>query len=393
MIQIAVKDLQIDHILGKSIYGLNNKLMLGAGYRITPEIKVKLIERGYLYVYIMEEGTENVTPQDIISDEVRMLALTKMESKAEEINQLLKFKELSRGKLYELINSGYLQNITITHNVKTIVHEMLSDIAAVGVKFLNSMLFKSKSTYLFDHSLNTTIISILIGKRYGFTKTELSDLAVGAFLHDFGKIVIDKLDQSRAGGDLESMMKEHPTFGYLIVRNSRNASPISCQIINQHHEFQDGSGYPSGLTGENLPPIGTAKRKPGSMYRLAEIVVVANVFDNLLFNQFHQRKLSPVDAVKKLLEGKETLYNKDIIATLVQIVPAFPEASLVRVRKLTGLNSPKSFHSYTAVVAKINEEALHRPVIILIRDKIGNQISPQVIDTSKLREVELELIL
>ena len=388
-----MKDVQIGQLLGKSVYGLNNKLMLGAGYRITADLKAKLIERGYAYVYIMEEGTENVTPQDVISEEVRLLAISGIANKAEEVKKQLTFKELSRSKLYEVLEQGYLKQVAITHNVKTIVQEMLSDIASVGAKVMNSMLFKSKSTYLLDHSLNTTIISILIGKKYGFTKTELSDLAVGAFLHDFGKIVLERLGQSQADYDREALAREHPTFGYLIVRNSRNASPISCQIINQHHEYQDGSGFPTGLIGENLPPIGTLKRKSGTIYRLAEIVCVANAFDNLLFNPFHEKRLSPTEAIKKMLQGKETLYNKEILATLVQIIPAYPEAARVRVKRLLGPDHLKAYHSYLGVVAKVNEEALDRPVIILIRDQFGNQIPPLVIDTSTLQEVELELVM
>jgi len=388
-----VKEIQLGDVLGKSIYGLNNKLMLGAGYRITPEIKAKLLERGYTYVYVMEEGTESVTPQDIISDEVRLLAISRMANKAEEIKQQFKFKELSRTQLYDMVKSGYLKHIPITQNIKSVISEMLNDITSVGARVLNSMLFKSKDSYLFDHSLNTAVMSILIGKRYGFSRAELSDLAVGAFLHDFGKIVMDRLAGTPGAKNAEDLTREHPTFGYLIVKNSRNASPIASQIIYQHHEHQDGSGYPFGLKGENLPPVSTITRKSGTIYRLAEIVVVANVFDNLIFNPFHKRQLSPSGAMKQLLDGKETLYNKDILFTFAQIVPAFPEASVVRIKRLTGGALSRSYYGFLAVVAKVNENNLHRPVIIIVRDKFGKKIPPQVIDTSTADDVDLELAL
>ena len=60
-----------DEVLGKSIYQENGKLLLGAGYRISGTIKAKLLERGHSHVYVMEEGTEEVIPEDVISDEIR----------------------------------------------------------------------------------------------------------------------------------------------------------------------------------------------------------------------------------------------------------------------------------------------------------------------------------
>jgi HD-GYP domain-containing protein (c-di-GMP phosphodiesterase class II) len=393
---IPVSDLQVGMVLGKSMYGLNNKLMLGAGFRITADIKAKLIERGYTYAYIMEQGTEQVIPQDIISDEVRIHAVEKISDKADEIRRHLKFRDLSRTRLYDTIRSGHLKNLNITQDINAVVTEVLSNIATVGARFLNTMMFKTKDGYLMDHSLNTTVIAVLIGKKYGFNRTELMDLAVGAFLHDFGKIVIEKMLESADTDqkhDLEGLIREHSTFGYLIVHNSHNASPIACQIINQHHEHQDGSGYPLGLTGENLPPTGTQKRKPGTIYRLAEIVTVADVYDNLSGNPCRSPQLTPTEAMKTLLEGKNVLFNSDIAATLTQIIPAFPEAAVVRIKRLVDKSLPHTIAGSEAVVARVNEENINRPVILVYKDRFGKPIHPQVIDTAKVRDVELELVL
>ncbi len=231
------------------------------------------------------------------------------------------------------------------------------------------------------------------GKQYGFSRSELSDLAIGAFLHDFGKVVIEKLTSLPGDHDVENLVKEHPTFGYLIVRDSNNASPISCQIINQHHELQNGSGYPAGLEGENKSPVGRIKRKKGTIYRLAEIVTVANVYDNLVFNPYSEKQLSPTEAMKRILEGKKKLYNMDILSKLTKIVSAYPEASMVRIKRLVGGSHSNVLDSYLAVVAKNNEKNLQRPVIIVIKDKYGNKITPQVVDTSTAKIVDLELIL
>ena len=354
--------------------------------------------RGYSHIYIMEMGTEEIIPQDIISDEIKIHAKSNLSDKAEEIKNHLRFKDVSRTKLYHELQSGHLKNVDITYNIRKVVTEVLSNIAAVGAKFLNTMMFKTKDSYLMDHSINTTLISILIGKKYGFNKTELSNLAAGTFLHDFGKIVLQKMKESSIIKDsdeqMDELMKEHSTFGYLIVNNSKNSSPIVGQIINQHHEHQDGSGYPIGLRGQNLPPVSTARRNPrGTIYRLSEICTVADVYDNLVMNPLNEEKMHPSEAMKLLILGSGSLYNKEIVSTLTQIIPSFPEGAMVKIKRMYDRSIPKPMIGYTAVVAKINEKNLNRPIIILLRDEFNKEIPLQVIDTSEMKEVELELIL
>ena len=63
----SIHEFEEDTVLGRSIYQSNGKLLLGAGYRINEAMKAKLIERGYTHVYVMEEGTEDVVPEDVIS--------------------------------------------------------------------------------------------------------------------------------------------------------------------------------------------------------------------------------------------------------------------------------------------------------------------------------------
>ena len=74
MILRSVKELTTDMVLGKSIFLTSGRLLLGAGYRLNNTIISKIIERGYSHVYIMEKGTEDIIPEDVISDEIRMQA-------------------------------------------------------------------------------------------------------------------------------------------------------------------------------------------------------------------------------------------------------------------------------------------------------------------------------
>ncbi|MHB9031006.1 MAG: hypothetical protein ACYC9O_19725, partial [Candidatus Latescibacterota bacterium] len=103
MILSSIQELNENVILGKSIYHANGKLLLGAGYRITDAMRAKLLERGYSHVYIMEEGTEEVVPEDVISEEVRLQAKAKFADKISEIKSQAEFRDLSFSKASDLI--------------------------------------------------------------------------------------------------------------------------------------------------------------------------------------------------------------------------------------------------------------------------------------------------
>ena len=390
MRMISLNDLPENSILGRSLYGFNNKLLLGAGFRLSSSMKSKLAERGYNHVYIMEEGTDDVIPEDIISDEIKFQARSMLHSKAERIEAGLKFQDMSSKKIYNLINNGYLSKMNITYDMKQMVNQILKDISSSGSTHLNSLMMKAADTYLFDHSINTTVLAVLIGQRYRFSRAELADLALGAFLHDFGKIVVEKIREGSGDDVADELLNEHSTFGYLMLRNSQDSSAIVSQIIHQHHERQDGKGYPIGLKGQNLPPTRTVSRETkGMIFRMAEICAVANGYDNLVLNPNSDKQLSPADAVREMVVGAGTNYNTDIVKTLTTIITLYPVGCYV---KIVNIIDPLLI-GFSGVVARINEQHRGKPVIILLHDKMKRRITPRVIDTSKLARVELKLLL
>ncbi len=384
----ATQDVEEGMVLGKSIYQMSGRLLLGAGYRINAEMKARLVEKGYTHIYIYEEGTEDVIPEDVISDELRLQAQSRLADKILEIQQLTEFQNMTYQKTVDLLENGYLHNINITYEMRSIVKEILKDIAAAGAKMQSTILFKAKDTFFLDHALNTTILSILIGVKYRFSKPELVSLALGSFLHDIGKIIIDQManDPMESG---RSLYREHPTFGYLLLKNNSDVSPMEVQVVNQHHEYQDGSGFPIGLTGENLPPVKTVNRKKGTIFRLAEICCVASAYDNLVMNPLGDSSMTPEDALKQMIQDAGKIYNKSIVSTLHDIIPIFPVGSTIQIEDII---DPSLAGCY-GVVARINPEKLNRPVVIITMSKLRKKIRPIMIDTSKLHNIKLKLIL
>lgn len=385
-----VKELEEDMILGKSIYQLNGKLLLGSGFRISQQMKEKLIERGYTHVYIMEDGTEEVVPEELLSDAVSFEAKNRLSSKIFDIQNQQELKNASVEKASNLIDSGYLKNVNVSYDMKKIVEEILKDISSAGSILLNSVMIKTADTFFLDHALNTTVLAILLGRQYRFSSKELMSLGLGAFLHDIGKIVIRQMNES---GDLNkerALYKEHPSFGYMILNNSANISPLETQIVNQHHEHQDGTGFPLGLKGDNLPPVKSVDRvTKGRIFRLAEVCSVANAFDNLAYNPKERIQKDPIDAIRSIILKAGTYFNKDVVRMLLRVVPYYPVGATI---KVIDVPDP-GLVGYYGVVARLGEENINKPMVILTKDRFLKKIKPLVVNTSEFPKVELKLVL
>ncbi|MFC1692632.1 HD-GYP domain-containing protein [Candidatus Latescibacterota bacterium] len=376
-------------VLGKSIYELNNKLILAAGNKITPGVLKKFIERGYHYIYIEEEGTEEVIPEDIISYTVLLQASSKLEFITKDI-KLNKFRNISVEKALKLIEEESILDTNLLFDVRNIMEEIVNDISYSAHKILNTLIPKSKSTYFVDHAINTTILSTLIGYKYRLKKPELLNLAIGAFLHDIGKIIVEQLIGHDDNQTFQKLYREHSTLGYIMLRDSRAISPMENQIVYQHHENQGGTGFPSGLMGKNKPPTKLeVSGGKGQIFRLSEICSVANAYDRMVLNPYDKEQLTPRGVIKKLISMAGSYFNKDIVRTLFQIVSIYPVGVYVKVVKCDN----SSLINYYGVIAEVNEDNLNKPVIILIINNKLKRINPIKIDTSRLENVKLELIL
>ncbi|MFC1607382.1 hypothetical protein ACFL47_05370 [Candidatus Latescibacterota bacterium] len=114
----------------------------------------------------MAEGTEEVIPEDIISDELKIHAKSQLTEKADKIQQYFNFKNLSHDKAVDLLNSEKIKQVNITHDIKNVVNEILNEMSMIGAPLPNTALFKTKDAYHMDHALNVTVLTKLLEIKY-----------------------------------------------------------------------------------------------------------------------------------------------------------------------------------------------------------------------------------
>ncbi len=161
-----------------------------------------------------------------------------------------------------------------------------------------------------DHCERLAQLGVRLGRRVGLDEEELITLRRGGYLHDLGKIGIPDAILLKPGklSDAEwQIMKRHVEIGVEICRPLRSLQPL-LPLIRHHHERYDGSGYPDGLSGDEIP-------------LMARIFQVVDVYDALTVDRCYRKALKPKAAIGVIREETERGYwDRDIVGAFLDML-------------------------------------------------------------------------
>ena len=170
-------------------------------------------------------------------------------------------------------------------------------------------IINAKDRYTFGHSERVTYYSLKLAERLNLSGDEMISLRYGSFLHDIGKIEIDR-DLLNKVGPLKpkelAMLQKHPVWGSDIVRpisSLKKAIPV----IFHHHENFDGTGYPSGLAGEGIP-------------LLARILRIADSFDAMTTDRPYKKAKTIAEACADLKSCSGAMFDPALVDLFVQLI-------------------------------------------------------------------------
>ncbi len=149
----------------------------------------------------------------------------------------------------------------------------------------------------------------LIGRKYNMNELEIKVLQYAAMLHDAGQISIPEKVLSKRGelsGEELDIIKKHPTKGANILSKFKPLKPI-VPIILYHHENYDGTGYPKGLKGEDIPIS-------------ARILAVVSAFEAMITKKPYRRALSISAAVKEVKNNSGTQFDPGIVEVFCEVI-------------------------------------------------------------------------
>jgi HD-GYP domain-containing protein (c-di-GMP phosphodiesterase class II) len=378
MRRLAVRSLDQGQVLARPIYNERGDVLLNAGVEVTERFTTLLLSRGITTVLIREPGEEDVPPEDIVSERVRAAALTNVHKVFE---VAAKATADLHGKRPEQVvaalqqpgakRPGLREAAVYEQLFRSVEHIMDEVLTAETLPGLNSL--KSHDNYTFCHSVDVAITALLLGKKLFLSRDQLKVLGLGCILHDIGKSLIDPAVLNKPGRltDEEfARIKEHPSLGFELLKQQMPGDVLPKHIALQHHEHQNGGGYPRGLRGVNKVARGTHERMDrGRMMLLAEIAAVADVYDALASDRPYRAALPPEKIVGVMGEMRETHLNSEVLDTFFSVLPRFPVGVDCYV-------TAGPYEHFRGVVIATNKHAIDRPKVRLLYDDRGARLSP-----------------
>lgn len=203
--------------------------------------------------------------------------------------------------------------------VREVVSPILAQFQEQPQVLLSLRRYARMDSYAYEHAIAVGIISYMIAKWIKVPEKEWMQVALAGTLLDVGKAKIDRRILQKPGKltpeEFEEM-KKHTVYGYQIIKASHGLSEGVALAALQHHEREDGSGYPLGLLGNKL-------------HLYSKIVAVADVYHAMCSDRVYQKAKSPYVVVEQLVQDSFGKLDPSIVHTFVEGITQFAVGTLV----------------------------------------------------------------
>lgn len=215
------------------------------------------------------------------------------------------------------------------------------------------------------HALNVMTLSMLLGKAAGMSEAQLAELALGTLAHDVGNAKVPQhilRARTRAKHE-EAFYRQHGAYGLELARESGVFGPSALAVIADHHEFLDGSGWPTG------------KGNPGLAARIAALV---DRYDSLCSPESPEREaLTPAEALSRLFRSESAKFDPQLLKLLIKLLGVYPPGTLVRLSDDT-----------LGLVVSPGKDSL-RPCVLIYSPEMAKEDAP-TIDLAQVAELKIE---
>lgn len=343
---VSLTMLKPDMVLAKSIY-YRDCLVLKAGQTDLERYARSLNNMGIDCVYVEDSKSDGIDIPDAISEETRVNC-----------------KRILRQTIDDFEN----KTVVDLSNLSETIHSIIDDILANEEMQVSLNDISASDEYTFSHSVSTTVYSLLIARQLGYNNAMLEKLAAGALFHDIGKILLDKKVLNKEGTlnrEEADHIRLHPTLGYDVLKKCVSLTELSRIVSLYHHERMDGTGYPTGAMA-------------GELHEFIRIVAVADTYDALISDRCYRRKWSSNQAVNFLIENAETKFDTKLVSVLIKQIAIYPNGSMVKLSD-----------NCIGIIKAQNKNFPLRPIVRVIVDQSGKEITPFEIDMMKVLSITI----
>lgn len=248
-------------------------------------------------------------------------------------------KRVSEGIQYIYSNTEAQELADATDSIAS---DLLNTIESNNAIAIDISTLKTSDEYTFKHSVDVATIAMIVAKKQGLPKKQIQEIGVSGLLHDVGKTKIPKEILNKPGrlDDSEfAVMKQHPVFGYNIIKDKKEFSAGVTLGVLQHHEKMNGKGYPLGAAADKICPY-------------AKVLAVADVYDALVTERPYKSAFSQRDAIEIIMSMTADLDMKAMQSFMESMI-LYPVDTVVELS-----------NGELAKVVKNNPNYILRPVVV-----------------------------
>ena len=325
---IKVKDIQGKEILGQPIFNSNGVMLVPDGTVIKKDYIQTFLDLGVEEIQIKDELYVGIDYDEMVDEEVK-----------EECYQLIKdiVKNQTKGTPAEDVEIG------------KVTEEILQSVMNQEEVFINVNKIRSSDHAAYEHAINVAALSTIVALKLQIPRHSVKEYAIGALLHDIGMTFVPAVFRNEFDDDLGNskveVVKNHVFYGLDHLRKKDMYSDMVLDIVRNHHERIDGSGYPSGLIGTNID-------------RGSRIIAVCDTFDGMVFGVSDRSRV--YEAIEYIQGNCGKLFDEKVVKAFMDSVALYPTGSIV----ITSEGD-------TAMVHRQNKGYPARPLLRLIKDKRG----------------------
>lgn len=329
--------------LDQTIVDKQGRILVARGFLLDAYTIDALMKLGVGGVYISEgepDPEEEVKEKKEVSKEtLKTIEKLSVEDRARvQLTESVK-KRVAEGMQYLYSNTGSDNFMDATNDITNDLMKSITDNDAVAIDI---SALKVSDEYTFKHSVDVATMAMVVAKQHGMSQKDIHEIGIAGILHDMGKSKIPNEVLNKPGRltDEEfTIMKNHPVYGYNILKGKPDLSNEILLGVLQHHEKMNGNGYPMGVNSSKIS-------------RFARIISVVDVYDALVTERPYKKAFSQRDAVEMLMAMTADM-DVNAMRSFMRSVILYPVGSTVQLS--TGEE---------ARVVENNVEYLLRPKVV-----------------------------
>ncbi|TGE36186.1 HD-GYP domain-containing protein [Desulfosporosinus fructosivorans] len=285
-------------VLARPVINSSGRILLQAGVSMTTSYIGRLRAMGYDVLFIEDDRLEDVEFHMSITGQTREAAYKTIEN------------------VSKYIESGD-ESALKACCVRGTIQEMLNDLLFSSDILGNLTEIQGYDDYTFHHSVNTTIIGLVLGLASGYSEHKLIEFGMGILMHDIGKIKVSEeiLNKQASLTQMEfEEIKKHSYYGFDILRKNKDFSILSAHVALQHHEKWDGSGYPRGL-------------KENEIHEYGRLAAIADVYEALTSKRVYRKAIEPNEAYEYIVSQSNKHFDPKVLEVFKKHIAVYPSGS------------------------------------------------------------------